>query len=348
MVYVFIDTNVYLKFYKFSKETISKLNELKDEVEKGNIILIINEQLKSEFYANRENSIKETYKNIKEFVSFKKIGNCPYTHDSLNKIKNSMDVILKEQEKTLKSFLDDAEAYKLEADKIIEFLFMNGKELNLDKKILEKSKIRVLRRMPPGKEGSHGDAIHWELLKDRLEDDKDLYIISNDGDFKSTLFPNKLNPILEKEWGSRDKKCYIFDHITEFLKHINKNSKINQEDIENESLTLNEDLHKIIVDGFINMVKNDEFTGISESIKEFNNLTNFYNNSGISESIKQINNLTNFYNNSGISESVKQINNLTNFYNNSGINESIKKISDMRNFNKNILSKGIGKNKKIN
>ena len=63
MKHVFIDTNIYLNLYDYSKDDIKKLQALVDLQRSSKLNLYINAQLRNEFYRNRETKIKQTLDN---------------------------------------------------------------------------------------------------------------------------------------------------------------------------------------------------------------------------------------------------------------------------------------------
>jgi hypothetical protein len=62
------------------------------------------------------------------------------------------------------------------------------------------ARLRTERNDPPGKAGSFGDRLNWELLLSNAPVETDMHIVSKDGDFGSSIDATKPHPVLAKEW----------------------------------------------------------------------------------------------------------------------------------------------------
>jgi len=56
--HLFVDTNVFLSFYDFTDDDLDSLSKLKGLLKERHIKLFVTDQVKDEFYRNRENKIK--------------------------------------------------------------------------------------------------------------------------------------------------------------------------------------------------------------------------------------------------------------------------------------------------
>jgi hypothetical protein len=65
---------------------------------------------------------------------------------------------------------------------------------------LARARLRTERNDPPGKAGSFGDRLNWELLLDHAPPQTDMHIVSKDGDFSSSIDAAQPHPVLAKEW----------------------------------------------------------------------------------------------------------------------------------------------------
>lgn len=79
---------------------------------------------------------------------------------------------------------------------------------------------------PPGKQHSYGDAINWESLLQNTDDEKDLCLVTDDGDYRSVLNDERLNEYLLREW-KEDKKGEL-----KFYRRLSAFFKDNYPDIE--------------------------------------------------------------------------------------------------------------------
>jgi hypothetical protein len=107
-------------------------------------------------------------------------------------------MIRAEVERVKNETLEAAQDGSLKADTIISRLFKDA--IVIDAATIAKAKRRSDVGNPPGKAGSIGDAINWELLLSTVPVDENLHIVSRDGDFASALDKTKLNSFLQKEW----------------------------------------------------------------------------------------------------------------------------------------------------
>lgn len=221
--YLFIDTNIYLKFYHFSNDDLEELKKVVALLNNGEIKLFIPKQVKNEFYRNRDGKLADAIKQIKdskiqmEFPSFCK----SYFH--YDEIKKYLKYVDKEKYELLKTLLEDIKNKKLKADNVVEQLFTNAEEIDYTPEIVERSKLRYDLGNPPGKGNSYGDALNWECLltikNSHLGEKYDLYFISDDKDYASLIDKNDFNPFLAKEWNKqKDSKILFYKNLTDFFK----------------------------------------------------------------------------------------------------------------------------------
>jgi hypothetical protein len=112
----------------------------------------------------------------------------------------------------------DALAEKLPADELFSALIGVAPVIKAAKDDLQAARERTERNDPPGKEGSFGDRLNWELLLTHVPEDADLHIVSNDGDFASIIDGTKPHPVILKEWKSRNNAdLYLHTELGAFL-----------------------------------------------------------------------------------------------------------------------------------
>ena len=63
---LFIDTNVFLSFYHFSSDNLEELRKLVVLVRNGTLRLIVPEQVQSEFKRNRDGTVADALKRLRE------------------------------------------------------------------------------------------------------------------------------------------------------------------------------------------------------------------------------------------------------------------------------------------
>ena len=113
---VFIDTNVFLDFYSLDEKSIEELHKIIKLIDENEIVLILPENVKDEFYNNRLKKIYSTLQNIKEQDDF----SIPVI---LKQYENSSKLDLARREvklikgKLLDEFVEDVKNVNLSADK---------------------------------------------------------------------------------------------------------------------------------------------------------------------------------------------------------------------------------------
>lgn len=212
---LFIDTNILLGFYRYSKDDLTKLNQLEDLIVKtSDINLIVTSQQVDEFYRNRDKVIADVVKELSTAISIPQLFS---GHADYKAIKKQAEMIRAEVERVKNETLEAAQDGSLKADAIISRLFKDA--IVVDAATVAKAKRRSDVGNPPGKVGSIGDAINWELLLSTVPVDENLHIVSRDGDFASALDKTKLNSFLQKEW---DKSRLGTIHLYETLNGLFK------------------------------------------------------------------------------------------------------------------------------
>ena len=224
---IFIDTNVYLKFYHYSNDELEELRKLIVLIEREEILLYVPNQVHNEFTRNREVKIADALKTFKE-----------------DKLNNSFPIFLKEYpeyelmkkaiieyQKNKRIVLENIkiaiENNSLKADEIINELFEKAEIIEANENLITSAKVRFDLGNPPGKNNSYGDALNWETLLQEDSIDEDLIFISDDKDYFSEIDNTKFNKYLEKEWENRKhSKIIFYKSISEFFKNKYPNIKL--------------------------------------------------------------------------------------------------------------------------
>ena len=213
---IFIDTNKYLDFFRASENSIKTLDNLIDLIEKGKLELILPKQVSDEFIRDKDliylTFIKENFKKIKIPAFLKE-------NDEIKNVNKLIDEIEKDYKD---KFYDEKSRINISIKKIFK-LAKTPKETD---KILQLAHFRTLRGNPPRKNNnSFGDAIIWETLLQYS--DKDLIIISGDGDWSSELENKTINPFLKAEWfKNKNKSLKLYDNLGQYI-----NENLNREEI---------------------------------------------------------------------------------------------------------------------
>jgi len=234
MMYVFIDTNIFLNFYGYSKDHLDKLEKLLDLISDGRITLFLTQQVVDEFTRRRENRLYEVLKNIEAFSTKLESSVICHSMPEMKDLQNIINDAESAKKKLQNSLVKQIKEKKLYADKIITDIFNACSPYEITEDIHEKAQKRMTIGNPPGKAGSYGDAINWECLIEATSARTDLYFIGGDGDFLS-IIDKGFSPFLIDEWERTNGGCiYYYPLISEFLKEHFSEAKITQENIKEE------------------------------------------------------------------------------------------------------------------
>jgi hypothetical protein len=202
--HLFLDANIYLRFYKLSDADVKELNQLVTLVKSGEVKLYLTEQVRDEFNRNRDEAIAESLKGIGEQGLKPSFPRMFRDHAGFSDLRKAVKAYEDQRKQMLAEITDAAVQKELAADKLIAELFALAEFIPLTDALWETARRRYDLRNPPGKGKSYGDAVHWVSLLEAVPDGQDLLIVSNDGDFKSKLDSAQVSDFLREEW--RQKK----------------------------------------------------------------------------------------------------------------------------------------------
>lgn len=214
---IFIDTNIFLDFYRIRKSDIS-LKYL-NKIEKHKEIIITSSQVEMEFKKNRQSAILESISELKNLQKPKL--NVPTIISDAKAVdmieKSSKDI--KKQQDRLKSRIEGILKYPSRNDpvyKALQKVFKSKTPINLNRNNKQRYTIRNLAKKrfllgyPPRKntDTSIGDALHWEwIIKCAELTGKHIIIVTRDSDF-GTFYQGEayLNDWLCQEFKDRINK----------------------------------------------------------------------------------------------------------------------------------------------
>lgn len=211
---LFIDTNIWLSLYHFTKDDLYQFEKLKNCIGKS-INLIITKQVHDEIIRNRENKIMSA---IKEFeVKAPVYPAFTKGYEEFNTFNKEMENIKKSHKKWKEKIENDIANNNLPADKTISEFF-NDYDLIPCDDVVDLAYNRYRIGNPPGKDNKYGDAINWEALLKNTPDYEDIVIISADKDYSSIIDSNRINPFLENEWKrKKNGNIKLYTHLVDFL-----------------------------------------------------------------------------------------------------------------------------------
>jgi len=216
---LFIDTNIYLTFYHYSSDDLEELKKLSSTINNRAITLYCTDQVKDEFKRNREAKISDA---LKRFNDQKLNTQFPQICKEYEEYKQLRDAIRQyddARDKIYKKLLSDTERNNLGADSLIGDLFEKSQALKSNPAILDAATLRMQLGNPPGKKGSYGDAINWEILLSEMPTE-DLYLITGDADYVSPINDDKLAQYLTEEWeGKKHASIFFYRKLSQFFGH---------------------------------------------------------------------------------------------------------------------------------
>jgi len=216
---IFIDTNVYLSLYKFSRDYLESLRILTVLIKEDKINLWITDQVIAEFARNREAKIKEALGEFDKNRLNSAIPNiCKESDEEFNEIRKAISDF-DDARRRLRIKLDlQIERRELQADRLIQSLFNHATTLQAKRRDIRDAWVRSFRGDPPGKVNSSGDAINWICLLKYTPNNEDIWIITEDTDYQSKLDATKLSPVLRAEWKRiKSSKIYFHKDVTGFF-----------------------------------------------------------------------------------------------------------------------------------
>lgn len=218
-MHVFIDTNILLNFFHFTKEEIDALSNIFASHEHGAATVHLTEQVCNEFSRNRENKIKDALKKFKDVKFAAQLPAFMKQYEEYEQIRQkSME--LQELAKSISNKVDsDVIENGLLTDALIKDIFAKSNPIPTTPELFAKAQMRSALGNPPGKNGSMGDAVNWIALLGAVPDGQNLHVISEDGDYYSTLDETRPHPFLAKEWSdTMHGKLFVYRTLSSFLK----------------------------------------------------------------------------------------------------------------------------------
>ncbi|MDQ1924654.1 PIN domain-containing protein [Massilia pseudoviolaceinigra] len=215
--HLFIDTNVFLKFYHYSKDDLSQLRALIENLKAGNVTLHLPQQVLNELERNRERVLKDSADIFKKESCPTQIPRHMLDYAQAKEYADAVQIAIRARNSMINQASSEAANHTLLADKLMIELKEKANVYPERANIFARAKERAEKGNPPGKPGSMGDQYNWEYLLENVPPG-DLHIVSKDGDFASILDSNMPRPFLQKEWLQQKKGAlHIYSEIRPFL-----------------------------------------------------------------------------------------------------------------------------------
>jgi predicted nucleic acid-binding protein len=217
-LYLFIDTNIFLSFYAYTSDDVEELRKLSSLIKTGQLKLFLTEQVKDEFYRNREDKLKESIREFGKASVSDSIPRFMEKYSSINNYRKARNALLKAKDDAITQAQKEAAEGAMAADTLFRELVDAAGVVKVTAKVYEAATRRMALGNPPGKQGSLGDRINWEILLAHAPQGADLHIVSRDGDFASPLLPAP-NSFLLDEWSNKTNGIlHLHDQLKPLLK----------------------------------------------------------------------------------------------------------------------------------
>ena len=216
---LFIDTNIFLSFYHYTSDDLEELRKLNLLVLQSRLHLFVPQQVEMEFTRNRENRIADALKRLKEqrlSLQFPQVCKEYVAYSELRKLQREYE---QKHNELLEILTRDVEDKTLKADQIIKDLFSSGEKLESTPAVVDRARLRMAIGSPPGKQGSLGDAINWEVLLGVCREGEALYFVTDDKDYRSPLDENRFDAFLLDEWAKKkSSNLFFYNRLSAFFK----------------------------------------------------------------------------------------------------------------------------------
>lgn len=241
-MHVFIDTNILLTFFHFTKEDIDALSNVFAPHEHGKAEVHLTEQVCDEFYRNRESKIKDALKRFNDVKFSPQLPAFMRHYEEYEKILTKSNELGDLAKALSQKVVADVISERLLTDTLIKDIFAKNTAIPVTSEIFSLAQRRISLGNPPGKNGSLGDSVNWTALLETVPTGENIHVISEDGDFYSALDENRPHPYLKSEWKRRKHaELFVYRTLSAFMKQhfdgvafsYDKNKEAVIEDLEN-------------------------------------------------------------------------------------------------------------------
>lgn len=254
--YAFVDTNIYLDFYRSNNETnlglLDKLRTVKDRI-------ICTYQVEAEYFSNRQAAIIESVNKLQQQIdtSIPAAVSDKSISASLKKIKQQADKKKTTLRKRVSQVLEDPKKND-KVYSVLEEIFSNASAhvLTRDMEIKHRIKRLAWRRFilgyPPrkGADTSIGDAINWEwIVHCGQSNPGKIIVVSRDKDF-GVSYDGKhhLNSQLLREYRDRvgRKQIVLTPKLSDALKELEV--PVTRKEKEAEEQAIESSVREVVID----------------------------------------------------------------------------------------------------
>lgn len=216
---LFIDTNVFLSFYHLTSDDLEELKKLTVLLRQRKIRLWLPEQVRVEFWRNREIRIADGLKRLRDQkLNFQFPALCKH-YDEYEDLRRYQREYERSHATLVRKISEAVEAETLKSDRTIRQLFAQAEDLIVNEEVINRARLRHDIGNPPGKRDSLGDAINWEILLTAVPEGELLYFVTDDKDYYSPIDDQRFNAFLLDEWVNRKNSELVpYRRISSFFK----------------------------------------------------------------------------------------------------------------------------------
>lgn len=234
MNYLFLDTNIYLKFFLGNK-----LLKALESILENKANLVVTQQIVDEVLRNSVSSTAQVLQNSIKDRNWNK-PSIPFRMEDRN-LANEID-ILNKQVKDLVQKLESEFKVHLEkiskrsddvSIKLIELF--NNPLIPTAEEVEEAKKIKAFGN-PPGKKADPiGDELSWVQLNNKLKTGDKLILVTNDRDY-ATVFRESsiLNSKLAKDLEEKEVGYFVFSEVMDGIKKLKELQELAHQDFESK------------------------------------------------------------------------------------------------------------------
>lgn len=285
---IFIDTNIFLDFYRIRRTDISM--KYLDEIVKHKDIIITSSQIEMEYKKNRQVAILESITEVTKKNNINLSVPAILTDSQALKMLKKAKIEIDNQQEKLKLQIERILKNPNQFDQVyksLQKIFTNKSEINLNRQnkirftIRNLAKKRFLLGYPPRKkdDNSIGDSINWEwILKCAENTGKHIIIVTRDTDFGAiTENESYLNDWLQQEFKQRisqKRKLILTNKLSKAFQLVE--IPVSKEMIEEEKSIINYSFataQQRMQDALLKLSENITFTEYMKNIKFKNNNT---------------------------------------------------------------------------
>lgn len=198
-IHLFIDTNVWLSFFAFTKDDIDQLKKITDLIGNGTLKLYVPDQVAHEFTRNREVKLAESIKSLSDGFS-KTVPRFLADLAEAKEFQEAVATMSKARNDLIQKANEGAVNKSFAVDNLVAEIFAATGISDVTPDMIDRARLRKDMGNPPGKGLSLGDQINWEYLLEKVPNESTLHVISRDGDYQSALKNGLPHNYLIDEW----------------------------------------------------------------------------------------------------------------------------------------------------